>query len=94
VGATPAALRPGISGEFDFGHGRVRTVPDFAKFYGDDANEPSADKAAWVLEQTRAIAPNGIEAASFNAELSRRVFRSDLYAEAMRVRGLSVAATA
>jgi ABC-type nitrate/sulfonate/bicarbonate transport system substrate-binding protein len=87
VGVTPSALRPGISGEFDFGHGTIRTVQEFAKFYGDDANEPSADKAAWVLEQMRAIAPIGTELSSLNAELGRRVFRSDLYSEAMRLRG-------
>jgi ABC-type nitrate/sulfonate/bicarbonate transport system substrate-binding protein len=94
VGVAPDALQPGISGEFDFGHGCVRAVADFAKFYGDDANEPSADKAAWVLEQMRAISPSGVDVASFNAELARRVFRPDLYQEAMRQRGLPIVKTA
>jgi ABC-type nitrate/sulfonate/bicarbonate transport system substrate-binding protein len=87
VGVAAEALRPGISGEFNFGDGSVRVVRHFAKFHGDDANEPSGDKAAWVLDRMREIAPNGFEAANFNAALGRRVFRADLFEAAVRLRG-------
>src|SRR4029077_7582366 len=49
VDAPAAALRRSFKGEFDFGHGRVRTVRDFCVFHRHDANEPSGDKAAWVF---------------------------------------------
>jgi ABC-type nitrate/sulfonate/bicarbonate transport system substrate-binding protein len=78
VGAPESALERGIRHEIDFGNGRVRMVRDFTVFHGGDANEPSAAKAAWVLQQMREVV-SGVEPSSFNAALGRRVFRADLF---------------
>lgn len=86
VGVTESALRRGLTGEFDFGHGPTRNVKDFLIFSGADVNEPSPDKAAWAINQLRQTVP-GLELAGARAALGRRVFRSDLYAEGVRLRG-------
>jgi ABC-type nitrate/sulfonate/bicarbonate transport system substrate-binding protein len=85
VGVAEPTLRRGFRGEFEFGNGRARTVQDFVIFHRYDANEPSAAKAAWVLQQLRGIA-TGLEPSSFNAALGRRVFRLDLFENALRLR--------
>lgn len=85
VGAPAAALRRGFEGRFDFGHGNIRTVPDFNIFHRDQANEPSGEKAAWVLQRIRSsnlcAKPSQIDFA-----LARRVFRLDLYEKALQLR--------
>jgi ABC-type nitrate/sulfonate/bicarbonate transport system substrate-binding protein len=86
VNASPAALHRGLSGQFDFGEGRVRTVPDFSIFYRNDANEPSSEKAAWVLQLIRASGQCP-EPSALNAALGRRVFRPDIFENAVRLRG-------
>jgi len=85
VGVPAALLRRGLDGRFDFGQGRVRTVPDFNIFYRDDANEPSSGKAAWVLQHLR---DRGLcrEPAALNFALGRSVFRLDLFEQAVRFR--------
>jgi ABC-type nitrate/sulfonate/bicarbonate transport system substrate-binding protein len=85
VNVPAAALRRGFGGEFDFGHGEVRRVPDFSVFHGDNANEPSSDKAAWILQRLRAggLRPGP---ATSNAGLVRRIFRTDIFDRALRLR--------
>ena len=86
VGVPATMLRRGFDGRIDFGQGRFRTVPDFNVFYRDDANEPSSDKAAWVLQHLR---DRGLcrEPAALNFALGRSVFRQDLFEQAVRFRG-------
>lgn len=85
VGVPAAALRRGFDGEFDFGHGRVRRVRDFSVFHRPDANEPSSEKAAWIFQLIRA---SGLceEPAALNFALGRRVFRVDLFEQALALR--------
>ncbi len=85
VDAPPAVLRRGLGGPFDFGRGNVRAVRDFCVFHGHDANEPSADKAAWALELVRAsgLCP---EPARLNPALSSRVYRADILFQARQLR--------
>ena len=84
VGVSPAALRAGISGKFDFGQGAgVRNIPDFNIFYGNNANEPSGEKVAWVLQHMRDSGLCG-ETSSLNFALGRRVFRPDIFEKALR----------
>lgn len=85
VGVPEPVLCRSFSREFDFCDGRPRTVRDFVIFHRDDANEPSAAKAAWVLQQLREIA-TGVAPSNFNASLGRRVFRADLFEKALRLR--------
>jgi hypothetical protein len=81
VGVAESALRHGITGEMDFGHGTERTVGDFCLFHRDHANEPSGDKAAWVLElvRTSGLCP---EPAAINFALGRKTFRPDIFQKA------------
>ncbi len=93
VGVSESALCRGLSGEFDFGHGFTRRITDFLLFSGPDVNEPSADKVAWLLNHLGKAMP-GLEASAASAALSRRVFRADLYAEAVRLRNAAAEPTA
>jgi len=85
VGVPESDLRRGSGREFDFGDGRVRNVRDFTVFHHHDANEPSAEKSAWVMQQMREAA-TGRESGIFNSALGRRVFRTDLFEKAARLR--------
>jgi ABC-type nitrate/sulfonate/bicarbonate transport system substrate-binding protein len=86
VGVPEAALRAGFTGKFDFGQGGgVRAISDFNIFYGHNANEPSGEKVAWVLQHMR---DSGLceETSSLNFALGRRVFRPDIFEKALRLR--------
>ena len=75
----PAAIiRTGWPGEFDLGHGQRVRLPEFNVFSGDGANEPSADKAAWVVQNL--LPPDARH--NFPPLELGRVFRHDLYHEA------------
>jgi ABC-type nitrate/sulfonate/bicarbonate transport system substrate-binding protein len=84
VNAPAAALQRGFDGEFDFGHGQTRVVPDFNTFHRNNANEPSSDKAAWALQVIRTSGlcknPSAIDFA-----LGRRIFRRDIFEETVRL---------
>ena len=92
VGVPPDALRHGLDGELDFGQGTVRRVSDFCIFHRDHANEPSGDKAAWVLELVHS---SGLcrQPSMLTFPLMRRMFRPDIFAEANELRASSTAAS-
>ena len=85
VGVAGALLRRGLEGTFDFGPGGVRALPDFNVFHGSHANEPSAEKAAWVLRHLRKLQPLSPNSAQDRA-LGSRVFRTDLFGQATQLR--------
>jgi ABC-type nitrate/sulfonate/bicarbonate transport system substrate-binding protein len=84
VGVPAEILRRGLSGKFDFGREGVQALPDFCVFHGNGANEPAGDKAAWALELVRA---SGLCATSsvLDFNLARRVFRADIFDQAVRL---------
>jgi len=84
VGASASSLRCAITGEFDFGHGSRRTVRDFTLFRAQHANEPSSDKAAWLLQRMRSSSLCK-DPAELNFALGRRVFRADLFEKALNL---------
>jgi hypothetical protein len=79
------ALLRSFSGEIDFGHDLTRVVPEFCVFHGEDVNEPSAQKAGWVLQHLRG---SGLckDGSALNFALGRQVFRTDIFEKAMRLR--------
>ena len=83
VGTPAAALRRSFETEFDFGQGCLRAVPDFHVFHRHGANEPSSGKAAWVFQLVRA---SGLckDPGALDFALGRRVFRMDLFEQAVR----------
>ena len=84
VGVSEEALRHGIDGTIDFGHDTERAVRDFCIFHRDEANEPSGDKAAWALDLVRA---SGLckEPSAINFAFARKVFRPDIFEQAVRL---------
>lgn len=85
VNASAASLDRGFSGDLDFGLNGMRMVPDFSIFYRNDANEPSGDKAGWVLQLIR-TSGQCPEPSTLNFALGRRVFRADIFEKAARLR--------
>ena len=85
-------MRAGLTPEFSFGQGVKRVVRDFFIFHQGSANEPSGDKAAWVLDLVRA---SGLckDPALLNFGLGRRVFRPDFFEQAVRVRSSTLIPT-
>ena len=85
VGVAESTLRRGIEGELDLGHGQESRRGDFCIFHRHDANEPSGDKAAWVLQLIRAsgLCPNP---SALNFALARSVFCPDIFAAATALR--------
>jgi len=71
-------IRRGWSGSVDRGHGHVVPDHEFTLFHRHDANEPSADKAAWIANNL--LEPS--VCAAFPAATLGQIFRADLFAEA------------
>jgi ABC-type nitrate/sulfonate/bicarbonate transport system substrate-binding protein len=73
-------LRQSLTTTFDCGYGRTRASDDFLVFHKHGANEPSLDKAAWVINHLihsgMATQPDGIVRGT-----AAKVFRQDLYEE-------------
>lgn len=92
VGVSAGALRRGITGKLDFGHGVSRRVENFCVFNQDEANEPGSDKAAWVIELVRERLAIGAatgprkEPSSLDWHKARKVFRPDIFDQAARYR--------
>jgi ABC-type nitrate/sulfonate/bicarbonate transport system substrate-binding protein len=80
VGVSSEALRPGFEGRFDFGCGTTRSVPEFNVFYGREANEPSVEKAAWVIRRLHESGLCG--GPQLNFSLGKQVFRADIFEKA------------
>ncbi|HEX7654522.1 MAG TPA: CmpA/NrtA family ABC transporter substrate-binding protein [Verrucomicrobiae bacterium] len=85
VGVPESSLRPFIEGDLDLGHGTERSSRDFCIFNRDNANEPSGDKAAWVMEMLRnsGLCPRP-ETITF--AFTRKIFRADLYEKAVALK--------
>jgi len=75
-------IAPTLLGNFDCGHGRTVTVPDFHVFHRGEANVPTAEKAATLQ---RALGAAGLlePAATADPKLPGRLFREDLYRAAL-----------
>ncbi len=82
----PEALARSLGGVFDFGDGHTVTPARFHIFHADGANEPSREKAAWVI---RSILDAGLVAnrAAFPTDKARQVFRPDIFSQARQLRG-------
>ncbi len=84
VNVSAELLRCGLSGQFNFTRGEGRSISDFCIFHRHDANEPSADKAGWVMRNLRT---SGLckDTAPLTAALGRKVFRADIFAAAQKL---------
>ena len=77
VGVSAQALRLSLGGLFDFGNGRIEKVPDFHVFSRGGANEPTLDRAHWVIRQMHAT---GLaDPLSTPQDAAAEWFRSDIF---------------
>ncbi len=82
VNAPIQAIRMGMGGSYDYGHGRVEKQARFHLFSAENANAPTPDKAAWVIaELVRSrIAP---DPASIDRARASEWFREDIHQQAL-----------
>lgn len=73
-------ITPALTGRFDCGLGRIEHVPDFFVFHRDGANSPDQAKA---LALQHDLIGAGLLPANTDPQLPRRLFREDLYREAL-----------
>lgn len=74
-------ITPALLGQFDCGHGRVESVGDFVIFHRGDANVPAVEKAQGLQRELIAA---GLLSSGVDAQLPVRLFREDLYREALK----------
>jgi ABC-type nitrate/sulfonate/bicarbonate transport system substrate-binding protein len=84
LGAPVEALRPGLAGELDRGDGHFERSDDFTIFARNNTNEPSADKAAWILDGLRS-ANLCRDLRASNRRLEQEVFSAETFDEALRL---------
>jgi ABC-type nitrate/sulfonate/bicarbonate transport system substrate-binding protein len=77
-------LRCGLSGKFHYTRSESRSISDFCIFHRHDANEPSADKAGWVIRNLR-TSGTGKDVPQLNAALGRKLFRADIFTAAQKL---------
>ncbi|HYP15656.1 MAG TPA: CmpA/NrtA family ABC transporter substrate-binding protein [Opitutus sp.] len=75
-------IAPALLGRFDCGHGRVEQVPDFLTFHRNEANVPTPGKGAALQSE---LVSAGLLPADVDPELPRRLFREDLYRDALNL---------
>jgi ABC-type nitrate/sulfonate/bicarbonate transport system substrate-binding protein len=78
------ALRPGLTGDLDRGDGDSERSDYFTIFAQKNANEPSEDKAAWILNGLRDSNLCN-DPAALNRTLGQRVFSVEIFDEALRL---------
>ena len=75
------ALRMSMAGTFDYGNGRIEKQSSFHVFAGEGVNEPSAEKARWVVENL--LASGLVQDPSLvPAERAADWFRADIFLQA------------
>ena len=79
-----SSLLAGFSPLFKFGNGRSELLPDFTVFHRYETNEPSMEKAAWLVNN---LLHSGVlpDPSLINATAARQLFRADIYHEALRL---------
>lgn len=85
VNVSEDVLRYGLTGPFALTKKEARNISDFCIFHRHDANEPSADKAGWVMRNLRT---SGLvrDPGQLSAALGRRIFRPDIFTQANALR--------
>lgn len=91
VGTTRESIRRGISGLFDYGHGRMEKDQDFHIFSGGGANRPTLERAQWLI---RGLHSTGIISDPSQAPITKASewFRTDIFQAAVQLLPASIAA--
>ena len=84
VNTNASALRGSLMPTFHFGNGRSESMPDFHVFSRHAANEPTAEKASWILANLfRNAGAGGISGVRMDSAF--HVFRPDIFQQAVRI---------
>lgn len=84
VGAPIQALRMGMGGTFDYGHDRIEKQSRFHIFSAENANEPTLEKANWVIDNL--LASGLVEDPTLiPRERAEEWFRADIYQQALEL---------
>ena len=78
------ALQMSLGGSFDFGNGRVEKVPNFHIFSRGHANDPTLEKARWVIANLHSAGLLS-DPAEVPAEHAAQWFRTDLHQQALQL---------
>jgi len=78
----PEYLANALIGPFNCG-GKIREIPDFVQFDCTKHGNPSRARGKWVLDMVRSLSPAG-PLAGVSPDTIARVFREDIYQQAMR----------
>ncbi|MCC5025550.1 MAG: hypothetical protein J6386_23455 [Candidatus Synoicihabitans palmerolidicus] len=73
----------GFTEPFALGQGRVSDTSEFIRFSGSDLNNPTLDKAQWLIDGFKdcgLISPS----VRTSPHLAREIFRPDLFSQAVR----------
>jgi ABC-type nitrate/sulfonate/bicarbonate transport system substrate-binding protein len=75
-------IAPSLLGQFDCGHGRLESVPDFHVFHRDSSNVPTVQKAE-ALQQDL-LRAGLLRQSQITADLPAQLFREDIFQTAPR----------
>ena len=82
INQSARVILPALQGQFDCGHDRIETVPDFVTFHRNGANAPTETRAASL--QAELIDAGLLTAKAADATLPGRLFREDLFRQATK----------
>src|SRR5436190_15640707 len=87
VNAPADCVRTGLVGPFEFGGGRVPAFIDLNIFNRNNANDPTDEKAAWVMEHLYELLQSGamIFPSLARTPVLKNVFRRDVFERAKQV---------
>ncbi len=84
VNAPAGCVRAGLTGPFEFGDGRVRASLDLIIFHRHNANEPTDERAGWVMERLYELLQSGalMFPSLARTPVLKNVFRRDVFQRA------------
>jgi len=84
INAPIEAVRMSLGGLFDYGHERLEKTGAQHIFHRENANEPSDDKAHWVIDNL--IRSGAVQdAALLPTDIAQRCFRADIFRQALQL---------
>ena len=89
VNAPADCLEAGLMGHIESGGGRARTGLDLNIFHRHNANDPSDDKAAWIMSHLYEFVAEGIfnNRTAGRTPVLKNIFRRDIYERARKLVG-------
>jgi ABC-type nitrate/sulfonate/bicarbonate transport system substrate-binding protein len=84
VNAPAECLRSGLVGPFACGDNRFRSLLDLTIFHGHNANDPSDDKARWIMDHLYGLLKDGffVRQNQGRTPVLTNIFRRDLFERA------------